>query len=630
MRGAFLVLGLLPAAGRAARTRWRGSLLLRVVAATVSLGLVVVLVIGQFILQRISDHLVDSRMTTAQAESKRGLAEVNDNFRTANFKDYTFDEFIGAEISQLQGPAERPTRDIIFEHALSSTDPQSILDRASSNRIDLSSIPNDLRQTVNRDTSSQHARILTLRVRGDSGRIELVKGIAVGCLVDFGPRNGGRYELYFIYRLDNETDILARVTRTFVGGGLALLALVGAVAWVVTRQVVAPVRVAARTAEQLASGRLDRRIPVQGEDDIARLGRAFNEMAAGLERQIHQLEELSRVQRRFVSDVSHELRTPLTTIRMATEVLYDARTSFSPEMARSTELLLTQLDRFEALLGDLLEVSRFDAGAAVLEIETADVREVVTRVVDGLRPLAESRNSLLEMRAGSAIRAELDHRRVERVVRNLLGNAIEHGEGRPVVITVAADEDAVAVSVRDHGVGLTTAEQRLVFNRFWRADPARSRSTGGTGLGLAIALEDAHLHGGWLQVWGAPGMGANFRLTLPRRSGVVLRGSPLPLVPSDAPRSAMVSMSERAPVAIVVGTDGTAVVASDGAAAVLADDPTASVALPPLRALIGTDTVTTDRDGEGGGRAGGKTPDSDEDATERAAEGGGTGAGPPP
>ena len=134
-----------------------------------------------------------------------------------------------------------------------------------------------------------------------------------------------------------------------------------------------------------------------------------------------------------------------------------------------------------------------------------------------------------------------------------------------------------AVCVRDHGVGLRPSEQRLVFNRFWRADPARARSTGGTGLGLAIALEDAHLHGGWLQVWGAPGFGANFRLTLPRRSGVVLGGSPLPLVPSDAPTSVRGNALERTPVALVVGSDGTAVVASDGAAAVLAGDPAASV-----------------------------------------------------
>src|SRR4029077_15661945 len=130
--------------------------------------------------------------------------------------------------------------------------------------------------------------------------------------------------------------------------------------------------------------------------------------------------------------------------------------------------------------------------------------------------------------------AEVDRRRVERVLRNLLDNAVEHGEGRDVVVTVAADRDAVAVAVRDHGGGLGPGEHQFVFDRFWRADPARARTTGGTGLGLAIALEDTHLHGGWLQAWGKPHEGAQFRLTLPRHANHPLRHSPLPLVPDDA------------------------------------------------------------------------------------------------
>ena len=130
--------------------------------------------------------------------------------------------------------------------------------------------------------------------------------------------------------------------------------------------------------------------------------------------------------------------------------------------------------------------------------------------------------------------AEVDRRRVERILRNLLDNAVEHGEGRDVVVTVAGDRDAVAVAVRDHGVGFGPAEAQLVFDRFWRADPARARTTGGTGLGLAIALEDARLHDGWLQAWGECGKGSVFRLTLPRAAGQELVGSPLPLGPDEA------------------------------------------------------------------------------------------------
>jgi two-component system sensor histidine kinase MtrB len=122
---------------------------------------------------------------------------------------------------------------------------------------------------------------------------------------------------------------------------------------------------------------------------------------------------------------------------------------------------------------------------------------------------------------------------VERIVRNLVANAVDHGEGRPVDITLAGDEQAVAVVVRDHGVGLRPGEAALVFNRFWRAEESRARRSGGSGLGLSISIEDARLHGGWLQAWGEPGSGSAFRLTLPRVVGGQLSSSPLPLVPAD-------------------------------------------------------------------------------------------------
>ena len=274
---------------------------------------------------------------------------------------------------------------------------------------------------------------------------------------------------------------------------------------------------------------------VQGNDELARLAQSFNDMAASLQHQIAQLEDLSRVQRRFVSDVSHELRTPLTTVRMAADVLHESRDSFDPSTARSAELLQTQLDRFEALLADLLEISRFDAGAATLDAAPVDVRETISRVVDAYATLAERMNTEVRPHLPPhPVIAEFDARRVDRVLRNLLVNAIEHGEGRPIDITVGESDEAIAVGVRDHGTGLRPGETSLVFNRFWRADPARARTTGGTGLGLPIALEDARLHGGWLQAWGEPGDGTNFRLTLPRHAGADVEHSPLPLEPPDA------------------------------------------------------------------------------------------------
>ncbi|MDQ1598493.1 MAG: two-component system, OmpR family, sensor histidine kinase MtrB, partial [Microbacteriaceae bacterium] len=264
--------------------------------------------------------------------------------------------------------------------------------------------------------------------------------------------------------------------------------------------------------------------------------RSFNGMADSLQKQITKLAELSRVQQRFVSDVSHELRTPLTTIRLAGDVLYDQRDEFGPATARTAELLHTQVQRFEVLLADLLEVSRYDAGAVELEIEPTNLVRLVEDAVDSMQPLADQRGSALRFEAlGGYFEAELDGRRIRRVLRNLLGNAVEHGEGRPIVVRVDSNATAVAVSVRDYGVGMSSLEVSQVFDRFWRADPSRQRTIGGTGLGLAISLEDATLHDGWLEVWSEPGVGTCFRLTLPRKRGFPIQSSPLHLAPDDTP-----------------------------------------------------------------------------------------------
>jgi two-component system sensor histidine kinase MtrB len=511
---------------RTARRRWSRSMRLRVVATTMLLGLIVVLAVGTFLSFRIRAGLIESRQESAMIEAERLTKQASAMIEASDYTDDEGRESLVTELqSRLEGPGGPELRGVALLRALRSTEP-SILRPRYSRGINPSVIPDSLRAAVNRE-SRQQAQITSLPPA--SGEQEGMPALAVGSVIDI--RLSGPYELYLIFPLQREQEILDLVQRTLLLAGVGLVLLVGGVAYVVTRQVVTPVRQAARTAEELASGRLDRRMKVRGQDDIARLGRAFNGMAASLERQIHQLEELSRVQRRFVSDVSHELRTPLTTIRMASEVIYEGRQAFDPVLSRSAELLQNQLDRFESLLTDLLEISRFDAGAAVLDIEAEDVREVVERVVDVLLPLAERRGSTIELRMPpEPCLAQIDSRRVERIVRNLVGNAIEHGEGGPIEVRIAGSSEAVAIAVHDFGVGISVDDLAMVFNRFWRADLARARTTGGTGLGLAIAQEDAHLHGGWLQAWGEPGEGAVFRLTLPRQVGAVLVGSPLPLV----------------------------------------------------------------------------------------------------
>ena len=211
-------------------------------------------------------------------------------------------------------------------------------------------------------------------------------------------------------------------------------------------------------------------------------------------------------------------------------------------MSRSAELLTGQLNRFERLLADLLEISRYDARAATLEPDTVDLVGLVHSLAEAFAPAAAQAGTRIDVLIDPAsvtdglLLAEVDPRRVARVLRNLLANAIDYAEGSPVELLMAASpvgepNGTVAIRVRDHGAGLKPGERERVFDRFWRADPSRSRATGGTGLGLSIALEDARLHGGELAVWGRPGEGASFRLLLPRHAGEPLGASPLELVP---------------------------------------------------------------------------------------------------
>ncbi len=194
---------------------------------------------------------------------------------------------------------------------------------------------------------------------------------------------------------------------------------------------------------------------VRGSDELAALATSFNQMAASLQEKLGELEDLSQVQRQFVSDVSHELRTPLTTIRIAADVLFEAKDDMAAAPSRSAELLQSQLERFESLLTDLLEISRYDANAATLDAEPVDVCDVARQSADVAQQLAERRGTKIEFRLpAEPCIAEVDRRRVERILRNLLVNAVEHGENREAIVTVAGDSAAVAVAVRDFGVGL--------------------------------------------------------------------------------------------------------------------------------------------------------------------------------
>ncbi|WP_329156062.1 MtrAB system histidine kinase MtrB [Streptomyces anulatus] len=520
---------------------WRRNLQLRVVAGTLLMSIVVVLLLGLVVIGQVRNGLLDAKSTAAQTQAAGGFAAAQEKANAPLAPDgqgsERTDDMTGStswrtELVDQLASGGKNAFNVVALSVDSVSEGASSRAARGSGSVEASSVPERLRQNV----STGQGAFQTYSLIRYSYDKESQPGLVVGKrLYDIDQQP---YELYYLFPLTQEEKSLALVKTTLATAGLFVVVLLGAIAWFVVRQVVTPVRMAAGIAERLSAGRLQERMKVTGEDDIARLGEAFNKMAQNLQLKIQQLEELSRMQRRFVSDVSHELRTPLTTVRMAADVIHEARADFDPITARSAELLGDQLDRFESLLADLLEISRFDAGAAALDAEPIDLRTVVHRVIGGAEPLAERKGTrILVVGDDQPVIAEADARRVERVLRNLVVNAVEHGEGRDVVVRMGVAQGAVAVAVRDYGVGLKPGEATRVFNRFWRADPARARTTGGTGLGLSIAVEDARLHGGWLQAWGEPGGGSQFRLTLPRTADEPLRGSPIPLEPEDSRRN---------------------------------------------------------------------------------------------
>jgi two-component system sensor histidine kinase MtrB len=560
---------------------WRRSLQFRTVVITVALSAVAVLVTGMYMSISIGNDLFQSRLQQVLVESKNaaGAAQTIFDSSDAGGEASTISLLSSAKSAIIASSSSRLIA--LYATPGQSTGETTVLSFASP-ELAGGVITEDLQDAVASDTDDQQYW-QSVSLPNQTGGTD--PGIVVGSPLSIP--GAGQFELYIGYNLAEAEQTLVFVQQTLLLSSLALVILIGLIAGLIVRLVVKPIRTAAETSQKLAAGQLEVRIPEKGEDVIATLARSFNGMADSMQSQITQLAELSQVQQRFVSDVSHELRTPLTTIRLAGDVLYDQRESFPPATGRTAELLHTQTERFELLLGDLLEISRFDAGSASLDTEPTNLVRLAEDAIEQMESLAEKTGSQLRLVApGGYFEAEVDARRIRRIVRNLLGNAIEHGEGRPIVVSVDSDESSVALSVRDYGSGMTEADAERVFDRFWRADPSRKRTIGGTGLGLAISLEDATLHGGALEVWSRPGAGSCFRLTLPRVQGrrPGTSESPLPLVPADAFGEVPVVAELRATtgsVAVSTGSVATgSVAASTGSVAVS----TGSVAASPSSA----------------------------------------------
>nr|WP_241429313.1 MtrAB system histidine kinase MtrB [Agrococcus sp. ARC_14] len=508
----------------------RRSLQARVVAASMVLSTLALVGVFGYMSASVGQNLFETRRDDALVEAAQATGQMQQIFLEAVTENLT-----SGEVDALQETALDAISDIIStrsttEYAMLRTDGQVetllSMNDVQSQAFGADLLTPELRTAVADASESPHYQ--SVRIPTANGG---EPGLIVGTVVDV-PLTG-QYELYLMTSLQSTQETLDFMQLTMVLGGLALIALIGLITWMVARLIVGPVQTAAESSARIAAGELDVRIPVRGDDELAKLGRSFNDMADSISRQINELATLSTVQQRFVSDVSHELRTPLTTIRLAGDVLHDRRASFDPVSSRTVELLHAQIERFEQLLADLLELSRFDAGAAQLEIEPTNLVRLAEREIAAVEPLAAERGTELRLVApGGHFEAEVDPRRIRRILQNLLGNAIDHGEGRPVVVIVDSSTDAAAIAVRDNGVGMTEEEVGRVFDRFWRADPSRQRRTGGTGLGLSISRDDAALHGGWIDVWSLPGEGTQFRLTLPR-AGARAVASPIELAPDD-------------------------------------------------------------------------------------------------
>lgn len=502
---------------------WYRSIQVRVVTTTVVLTALIIGLIGWAVLARVSSGVVDGRRDAAIAEARSGFAVAQSQFDAAVQTDAsTQAQTLNELLDRFSGPSDSSDeRVVVLEGPIRSGSGQSPV--RSSRAIDTAVITAGLRRQIATDT----------QVRWQYATLENDLGAEPAVVIGRSlrsPATGDSYEMYFVFSLSDQAQTLGLVRQALIVGGLAMVVLLGLLSWAVSRQILNPVRLARRIAERFAAGSLEQRMHVRGRDDLARLSISFNQMASSLQRQIRRLEHLSRLQQRFVSDVSHELRTPLTTVRMASDVLHDSRDNLGPSEARSAELLKRELDRFEDLLANLLDLSRFDAGAVQLEIDRVDLSALVrAAVADPLMERADLQVRLLGAESPAVV--EADARRVERILRNLLANAIKYSGSERLEIEIGRSSDRVSVVVRDFGIGLGGDENLRVFDRFWRADAART--PGGTGLGLAIAREDAALHGGRLEAFGRRGEGAEFVLTLPRtvpRDGSVVHGPTVGLV----------------------------------------------------------------------------------------------------
>ena len=399
-------------------------------------------------------------------------------------------------------PAD-PTRDDIIDSGLRQTFLQrgieTIIDTGDGEPVvsnqDLAGVlptlPADLVQRVDRGE-------LAYAWMTVAGRPSLVLG---------GRPAGSDVAFYFIHDVTALEEALAQLRLALTVGTLALILVALLVARVIARGVLAPVEAASRAAERIEQGDLSARVPVTSDDEFGTWAERFNRMAEALAETIGRLETAEARNRRFVADVAHELRTPLAALVAEASILREHLHELPIESRRAGELLVADVGRLRTLVDDLMEGSRFDAGAEQITVEPVDLAARVRSVAAARLP--EARLVLPE----APLIIETDARRLERILGNLLDNAREHAPGAPVEVALAVDGAEIVLGVADRGPGVPPDRLERIFERFYKADP--SRHGGSSGLGLAIAAEHAALLGGYLTAANLVGGGLRIELRLP-------------------------------------------------------------------------------------------------------------------
>ncbi|MFB4279299.1 MULTISPECIES: ATP-binding protein [unclassified Nonomuraea] len=379
------------------------------------------------------------------------------------------------ELDRLAHALSGPGRSVLVEyHGLI----------AAEGPLSMSDVPNELYGRAKQSVVTQRKII--------RNELFLIVGAEVYRANSGGAEATGLRAFVFFPMQDDERQLATlRTTLTQAGVGIVLIALV--VALLSARQVLLPVRRLSAAAQALGQGRLDTRLPVHGQDELAGLTARFNDAAAALELSVAELRSLEAMSRRFVADVSHELRTPLTAMTAVADMLSDEADHLPDAPAQAVRLVLREIDRLRELVEHLIEISRFDAGTATLNLEPVNVADAIQDCLE-VRGWSDE----VTVKASQGLTATLDASRFDVIVANLVGNALKHGLP-PVVVSARATENGLEVKVRDHGKGIPHEALAHVFDRFFKAGAGRERSQG-SGLGLAIARANVLLHGGTISV----------------------------------------------------------------------------------------------------------------------------------